>query len=127
MRYLALVFVVIYLFFAYLQFNDPDPIWWVTLYLVPAYVSYNAFKKNYNIELLIVITGLYAAYSLNSVMEMTAFEGFFTEGAGFEMKTLNQELAREASGLGICILTFIIYLVYAIMRKDPDLKNSNPA
>jgi hypothetical protein len=125
MRYFALVFVVIYLFFAYLQFNDPDPIWWSTLYLIPAYISYNAFKRNYNIELLIVLSCFYAAYSINSVMQMTTYEGFFTEGAGFEMKTLNQELAREASGLGICILTFIIYLVYAIKKKDPN-NNSIP-
>jgi hypothetical protein len=125
MRYFALVFVFIYLFFAYLQFNDPDPIWWATLYLVPAYISYNAFKRNYNIELLIVLSCLYAAYSITSVMQITTYEGFFTEGAGFEMKSLNQELAREASGLGICILTFIIYLVYAIMKKDPN-NNSIP-
>jgi hypothetical protein len=119
MRYIALVFSVIYLSFAYLQLNDPDPIWWSALYLVPSYISYNAFKGKFNIEMLFVLTALYAAFSISSVLQMTAYEGFFTEGAGMEMKTINQELAREASGLGICIVTYIAYLIYAIMRKDP--------
>lgn len=48
---------------------------------------------------------------------MTQWEGFFTEGAGMEMKTLNQELAREAVGLMICVVCFLGFTLTAILEK----------
>jgi hypothetical protein len=40
---------------------------------------------------------------------MTAWEGFMTDGLA--MKTMNQELAREAVGLWIASFSFAIYLI----------------
>ena len=117
MRYVALFFVAVYLLFAYWQFNDPDPVWFVTLYLVPAFISFRAFQQHYSAETLIVLAVLYLDYAINSFMQMTAYEGYFTEGGGLAMKSLNQELAREASGLLICVGTFLIYTVYFFVRK----------
>jgi hypothetical protein len=39
--------------------------------------------------------------------EMTAWEGFMTDGLA--MKTMNQELAREAVGLWICSAALAIF------------------
>lgn len=36
MRYFLLLLTAMYVVFAALQLNDPDPLLWVTLYLVPA-------------------------------------------------------------------------------------------
>ena len=118
MRYIALFFLAVYLLFAYFQINDPDPVLWVTLYLIPAYISFRIFKKKYSPETLIILTVLYSAYSINSFLQMTDYEGFFTEGGGLAMKTLNQELAREAFGLLICVFTFLIYIVYFFVKKE---------
>ena len=118
MRYLALAFVAIYLLFAYWQLNDPDPVWWTTLYLIPMYISLRAFQKKFNAELLITLSFLYLSYAINSWMQMTVYEGYFTEGGGLAMKTLNQELAREASGLAICVFTFVMYLVYSYRKAE---------
>lgn len=109
MRYVALLFGLIFLLFAYWQFNDPDPVWWITVYLVSAYVSYQAFRAKFNPELLLVLGVLYAAGTLNAWLQMSAWEGFFTEGAGLTMKTTNQELARESAGMGICLLAILVY------------------
>ena len=119
MRYFSLAFVFIFLLFAYWQFNDPDPIWWVALYLIPAYISFRAFQHKFNTELLIVISFFYLANALNTWQQIKRYEGFFTRGGGLAMKTMNQELAREASGLGICIFTFLAYLIYFLMIKRP--------
>lgn len=117
MRYIALFFLAVYLLFAYWQFNDPDPVLWVTLYLIPAFISLRAFMNKYSPETLITLSVLYSAYAINSFLQMTNYEGYFTDGGGLEMKTLNQELAREASGLLICVATFLMYTVYFFVKK----------
>lgn len=125
MRYISIFFLLIFLWFAYLQFNDPDPIWWITIYLVPAYVSYKAFLNEYSFELLRVLIVLYSSYAITSWLGITRFEGFFTEGAGMEMKTPNQELAREACGLAICIGVYLIYSVcYFLKKRNTALPDS---
>jgi len=111
MRYIALLFGLIFLLFAYWQFNDPDPVWWVTVYIVSAYCAYLAFQEKYNRQLFVVLAVLYAAGAINAWIQMTAWEGFFTEGAGLSMKSVNQELARESAGLGICLLAMLVFLV----------------
>ncbi len=118
MRYIALFFLAIYLLFAYWQFNDPDPIWWVTLYLIPAFISFRVFRNKYSFETLITLSILYLAYAINSFLQITNYEGFFSEDGGLEMKTINQELAREASGLLICVFTFLVYTVYFFVKKN---------
>jgi hypothetical protein len=45
--------------------------------------------------------------------EMTAWEGFMTDGLA--MKTINQELAREAVGLWICSAALILF--YSLAPK----------
>ena len=120
MRYFALFFFVVYLLFAFFQLNDPDPIWWVTLYLVPAYVSFCAFRKHYSPELLRILSILYLAYAVNSFFYITNYEGFFVEGESWAMKTNNQELVREVSGLCICVITYVIYSLY-FYRKNKKI------
>lgn len=117
MRYFALFFFIIYLLFAYWQINDPDPIWWITLYLIPAYFSWRAFKNQYSLEVFMVLSVLYLAYAANLFQQMTNYEGFFTSGEGLSMKTANQELAREATGLCICVFSYITYSLYYVTRK----------
>ncbi len=119
MRYIALLFGLIFLLFTYWQFNDPDPIWWVTVYLVSAYSSYQAFRGKYNLELLAVLAVLYAAGTVNAWSQMTGWEGFFSEGEGLSMKTVNQELARESAGLGICAVAMVLFWAMGYVQKKP--------
>lgn len=117
MRYFALCFSLIFILFAYWQINDPDPIWWITVYLIPAYISLRVFGNKYSYEVLIILSVLYSAHAINSFLQIINYEGFFTEGEGLSMKTSNQELAREAAGLCICVLTFIIYSIYFFIKE----------
>jgi hypothetical protein len=119
MRYIALVFGLIFLLFAYWQYNDPDPLWWITLYLVSAYAAYITFQGKYNLELFAVLAALYIAGAVTSWLQMTAWEGFVTEGEGLSMKSLNQELARESAGLAICALAMISFWVMGYLQRKP--------
>jgi hypothetical protein len=108
MKYIALIFTIIFLLFAGLQYNDPDPMLWIPLYLVAVYVNFRTFQGKANAEMLLVLIVLSFAGGMNSWNTMTVWEGFFTEGAGISMKSNNQELAREACGLWICTVSFMI-------------------
>ena len=121
MRYIALLLGLLFLLFAYWQFNDPDPVWWVTIYLVAAYCSYRAFMGKFNLELLAVLAVLYAAGTLNAWLQMTAWEGFFSEGSGLAMKSMNQELARESAGLGICLAAVLLFLATGWVHRRKAL------
>lgn len=109
MKYVHLILCLIFLLFAGWQYNDPDPILWITIYGIAAYCAFKAFNNQSNRELLIVLIILSSAAGLNSWLQMTAWEGVIT--GTISMKTNNQELAREALGLGICAFSFLIALV----------------
>ncbi len=110
---LGILFSIVFLLFTYWQFNDPDPILWVPIYGVATYVSFQAFRGFVNKELLAVLFVLSTMAGIQLWMEMTAWEGFMTDGLA--MKTMNQELAREAVGLWIASLSFAIY--YLLEKK----------
>ncbi len=96
---LGALFSVIFALFTYWQLNDPDPILWVPVYATAVYTSIQAMRGKTNQELLLVLLCLSFFAGLQLWMEMTAWEGFLTDG--LSMKTYNQELAREAVGLWI--------------------------
>lgn len=111
MKYLSLAFCGIFTLFAYWQINDPDPILWIPIYGLMVYVSWGAYRGKANIELLCITALMCLAGGLNSWWGITAWEGIMPDGLA--MKTVNQELAREALGLGICGAVAALYaLVY---------------
>ena len=93
------LFAIVFLLFSYWQLNDPDPILWVPVYATAVFTSIQALRGKSNSELLLTLFCLSFFAGLQLWMEMTAWEGFLTDG--LSMKTHNQELAREAVGLWI--------------------------
>jgi hypothetical protein len=108
MKYIALFFTLVFLLFAGWQYNDPDPILWIPIYLIAAYATFRTYQGKANPEMLLVLIVLSFAAGMNTWNMMTSWEGFFSEGGGLSMKTMNQELAREACGLWICTVSFMI-------------------
>ncbi|MFD3276761.1 transmembrane 220 family protein [Aquirufa echingensis] len=111
--FLGILFSITFLLFTYWQFNDPDPILWVPIYGVATYVSFQAFRGMVNKELTLVLFVLSTFAGIQLWVEMTAWEGFMTDGLA--MKTMNQELAREAVGLWIASFSFALY--YLLEKK----------
>ena len=104
---LSAFFCIAFLLFTYWQLNDPDPILWVPVYATAVYTSLQAMRGKTNTELLSVLFCLSLFAGLQLWVEMTAWEGFLTDG--LSMKTHNQELAREAVGLWIASASFALF------------------
>lgn len=111
MKYLFLILVFVFVLFAGWQYNDPDPLLWITVYLIAAWCSFRAFQGHVNREALVLLALWAVAWALTSWWQMTAWEGFVSEGEGLTMKTENQELAREACGLGIVAVGYLLMLL----------------
>ncbi len=96
---LALIFAVLFVVFAGLQYNDPDPQVWIPIYgfaAVACLMAYTDIGRPWFFALMAVIYLVAAAYQWPPV-----FHGFaFGEG----MRDMNIELARESGGLVICTL-----------------------
>lgn len=116
MKYTAIIIAIIFVGFAYLQVNDPDPVLWVGIYLVPVYIGVRAFLGHVNIELNIVAIAMTLLGAYNALTGITTWEGFNIKNMA--MKSINQELAREAVGLMIMALGILFYCFVPKNKKE---------
>ena len=111
MKYLALLLMVVFVLSALVQYNDPDGPLWMAAYLVAAYVSFRFYQGKINTEMVTVLLLFSLAWAAGSLLQLTAWEGFTTPGAGMAMKTPNQERAREAGGMLLVAAAYGVFLL----------------
>ena len=113
LKFLSLAFTLLFLGFATVQHNDPDWLVWTYAYLLPAYISFSAFRGKFN-------KGLIASVCIAALAGMFTFfpYGHF-EGVALKdgMKTIEIELARESLGLGIVFTVMLMHLVQAYKQS----------
>jgi len=112
-KHLGLIFAILFILFAVVQHNDPDPWIWIVIYGVVAMASFFQWMKKISDKVLLLLSvGLFVA-TLSYVPEIVGWaENGFPNIAG-EMKTENPhiELVRETLGLAIaCVSLFYLYL-----------------
>ena len=108
---LALIFGVLFVLFAALQYNDPDPQIWIPIYgfgAAACFMAYAGIGKPWFFALMAVVYVIAAIYQWPP-----RFEGFLFSEVG--MRSINIELAREAGGLAICAAVMVLLAV--VMRQ----------
>ena len=100
MKPFSLIFAVIFVLFAAVQYNDPDPQVWIPIYAFAAMACIMAYAGLGRPWFFVLMALVYAGAAI--WQWPPAFEGFLLNEVG--MKTVNIELAREAGGLAICAL-----------------------
>ncbi len=101
---IALVFGLLFIVFAALQYNDPDPEVWIPIYglaAVSCFMTWAGLARWWFLAGMAVLFAVAAVYQWPP-----RFEGFLFNELG--MRSLNIELAREAGGLAICSLVMIV-------------------
>ena len=115
MKIVNFLLVIMFLAFAYLQLNDPDPILWVSIYGVMVVfcgmAMFGIYPKKFHIAVLIIYA-LYSIYYFPGVMEWlhqtdktTIFDEMEKE------KHLFIEESREFLGLIICVIVLLFYIL----------------
>ena len=66
MKAIAIISGIIFLVFTVVQFNDPDPLYWIFIYLLTAGFSFAAFFNRFYPKLMLLAIGMYlnAAFGL---------------------------------------------------------------
>ena len=119
MKVFNILFSLLFLIFAGLQYNDPDPYIWVPIYLYTAILCWLAFRNKFYPKaywLGIVVYALYAVYKMfdqNGLLDW--IEVHHAENIAETMKAEKPwiEESREFFGLLILIAVLVTDLIYA--------------
>lgn len=121
MKYLNIFFALMFMAFAFLQVNDPDPVLWIIIYGAMAVVSVMAIFESYNRKVLIVLAVFFVGYCIfllpgvSEWLRQNNLSVLFDEG--MKMQHLYVEEAREFLGLVICLLVLATYIFRAFRQK----------
>ena len=120
MKIFNLVLAVMFVAFAFVQINDPDPVVWISIYGILAVTCIMAAFGRYYYYVLIGLLVLYAGYSLiyfSGVLEWLRSDDktmLFSNLAKMQFPYIEE--AREYLGLIICILVLIMHLYRARLK-----------
>lgn len=120
MKILKIFFAVLFLLFALVQINDPDPLLWILVYGAMMVVSIMAIYNRYPTGIMIIMAAGYL------IMTVLYFDGFATWLTSPNRALLFDDLAkmqypyieeaREFLGLLICIAVLVFYFALSKRR-----------
>jgi len=114
MRIVNFLFAAMFMVFAFVQINDPDPVIWILIYGVMAVLSIMAIFEFYPRKFLIGLLVLFIAYSLVYIRGVLEWLRQDNKGDLFDDVAKMQhpyiEESREFLGLMICVAVLVFYL-----------------
>ena len=122
MRIFNILFMILFILFACLQYNDPDPLVWIPIYLYAAFLCYMAMSKRYNPLLYFLGLAAYMSYGLYLFFDKSGVLNWATKhNAESLIQTMEAnkpwiEATREFGGLLIVIVVLLINLFW--FRKN---------
>lgn len=123
MKIFNIIFCILFVLFAALQYNDPDPYTWIPIYMYAAVLCWFAFKGKYYPRAYIggiVVYTLYALYKFfekNGVWEWATIHHGDNIAGAMHAETPWIEDTREFFGLAILIIVLLIDYFYAQKKK----------
>ena len=114
MKWLNVLFVLIFLLSAALQYNDPDPVLWICIYLSAAFLAYQSIKGVFLKPLFYGALAVYVSYAVYLFFDSTGVLVWWTrhdaENIVQSMKATKPwiEETREFGGLLICIISLLV-------------------
>lgn len=119
MKIFNLIFCILFIFFAGLQYNDSDPYIWIPIYLFTSVLCWLAFKQKFYPGLYLLGIFVYAMYALYLFFSKDGMLDWMSkhqsENIANEMKATKPwiEAAREFFGLGILIVVLLLNYLYS--------------
>lgn len=109
-----LILSILFVVFAALQYNDPDPFVWIPIYLFAAFLCWRAYKGIHHRSLYLVAIIIYVLYAVYLVFDKNGVISWASEHAAeslvHSMKAEKPwiEETREFGGLVILIVAMAI-------------------
>jgi Transmembrane family 220, helix len=114
MKLLNLILSILFVIFAALQYNDPDPFIWIPIYLFAAFLCWRAYKGIHHRSLYAVAIVIYLLYAVYLIFDKNGVISWASEHAAeslvHSMKAEKPwiEETREFGGLVILIVAMAI-------------------
>lgn len=121
MKIFNLLFCVIFVLFAALQYNDPDPYVWIPIYAYAAVLCWLAFRDRYYPAAYIVGIVVYLAYAIYKVFEKDGVWDWITthhaESITGTMKAETPWVEDAREFFGLVILVVVLAIDYAYGKR----------
>jgi hypothetical protein len=112
-------FCIVFILFAAVQYNDPDPYVWMPIYLYAAVLCWLAFRNKYFPRAYLLGIAVYAVYAIYKFFDQNGVWDWITKhheaNIASTMKAEQPwiEETREFFGLVILIVVLLIDYIYA--------------
>ena len=112
-------FCIVFILFAAVQYNDPDPYVWMPIYLYAAILCWLAFRNKYFPGAYLLGIAVYAAYALYKFFDQNGVRDWMTKHHATNIAgTMKAEQpwieeTREFFGLVILIVVLLIDYLHA--------------
>ena len=121
MKFLHGLLALMFLAFTGLQFNDPDPLLWISIYGAMVVTCVMAIFKMYNKIAMVILAVSYIVYCIFLWPGVTEWLAQENKGVLFDdvmkMEHLYIEEAREFLGLVICLMVLAFYAILSFRKK----------
>jgi len=115
MRILSFTLAVMFVIFAFLQINDPDPVHWILIYGAMAVICIMAGFEYYPKKIMILLFLIYTGYSIVFIPGVQEWMQQRDKGVIFDdlakMEHPYIETSREFLGLWICNAVLILHFI----------------
>ena len=120
MKILNGILALLFILFAYWQFNDPDALTWVIIYLLVAAMSAYAIFKKIDKRILVFFLTFFLVYTLSYTPYILDWIRQGMPSIADEMKASTPyiEYTREFFGLLICLIVVVYH--YCFSKKQND-------
>lgn len=121
MKIFNIVFCILFIISAGLQYNDPDPVIWIPIYLLGAFISYSAVRNKYYPLLTlsgIIIFSIYAVYLFfDKSGVLTWATEHHAENIAGSMKAAKPWIEETREFFGLLILIVVLLINYIASKK----------
>lgn len=122
MKVFNIIFCILFIISAGLQYNDPDPILWIPIYLLGAFISYSAIRNKYyplltlSAIILFVIYAIYLFFDKSGVLIWATEHQ--AENIAESMKASKPWIEETREFFGLLILIAVMLINYIKSKKQ---------
>lgn len=127
MKIFNLVFCILFVISAGLQYNDPDPVLWIPIYLFGAFISFSALKSQFYPSLTLAGICLFVIYAIYLFFDKYGVLTWATqhqaENIAESMKATKPWIEETREFFGLVILIAVLLINFLIFRKSTTKRN----
>lgn len=122
MKVFNIIFCVLFIVSAGLQYNDPDPYIWIPIYLIGAVISFQAFRVKYYPVFTLLLSALFIIYDLYLFFDKFGVLSWLNEhnaeNIAASMKASAPWIEETREFFGLLILIIVLMINYFVSQKS---------